>query len=96
MLGTVLHAPRDVRSEIVPEPRIIHPTDAIIRLSASCVCGSDLRPYRGLNEVSSPMRMGREYCGVVVAVGDAVSTEAMPSADLIPSLLATSDILGTG
>jgi len=151
MLGTVLHAPWDVRSEIVPEPRIIHPTDAVIRLSASCVCGSDLWPYRGLNEVTSPMHMGHEYCGVVVAVGDAVSTvkpgqfvvgsfclsdntcphcrfgfpssceqrefmtgaqaelarvpladgtlvatEVMPSEDLIPSLLAASDVLGTG
>jgi threonine dehydrogenase-like Zn-dependent dehydrogenase len=151
MLGTVLYGPRDIRCEEVAEPRIIHPTDAIIKLSASCVCGSDLWPYRGLNEVNQPMHMGHEYCGVVVEVGDAVTTvkpgqfvvgsfcisdntcphcrhgfqssceqrefmtgaqatlarvpladgtlvptAAMPSEDLIPSLLATSDVLGTG
>ena len=47
MMGTILHAPGDVRCEQVPEPKILHPTDAIIRLSASCICGSDLWPYRG-------------------------------------------------
>ena len=151
MLGTILYGPRDVRCEEVPEPKILRPTDAIIRLSASCVCGSDLWPYRGLNEVTSPMAMGHEYCGVVEEVGSAVATvrpgqfvvgsfcisdntcphcrfgfpsscqqrefmtgaqaplarvpladgtlvataEAPPD-DLIPSLLATSDVLGTG
>lgn len=151
MLGTVLHAPRDIRCEDVAEPEIIKPTDAIIRLAATCVCGSDLWPYRGLNDVTPPMHMGHEYCGVVVAVGSAVKTvkpgqfvvgsfclsdntcphcrfgfqssceqrefmsgaqaqlarvpladgtlvalDAMPDDDLIPSLLATSDVLGTG
>jgi len=151
MLGTVLHGPRDIRCEDVSEPKILHPTDAIIKLSASCVCGSDLWPYRGLNEVSQPMHMGHEYCGVVVEVGAAVKTvkpgqfvvgsfcisdntcphcrlgfqssceqrefmtgaqaqlarvpladgtlvptAEMPSDDLIPSLLAVSDVLGTG
>ena len=151
MLGTILHAPRDVRCEDVAEPKILHPTDAIIRLSATCVCGSDLWPYRGLNEVTQPMHMGHEYCGVVVEVGSAVTTVRpgqfvvgsfcisdntcphcrfgfqssceqrefmtgaqatlarvpladgtlvatadMPPDDLIPSLLAASDVLGTG
>jgi threonine dehydrogenase-like Zn-dependent dehydrogenase len=151
MLGTILYGPRDIRCEEVDEPKIIHPTDAIIKLSATCVCGSDLWPYRGLNEVSQPMHMGHEYCGVVVEVGGAVKTvkpgqfvvgsfcisdntcphcrhgfqssceqrefmtgaqatlarvpladgtlvptAEMPSDDLIPSLLATSDVLGTG
>jgi threonine dehydrogenase-like Zn-dependent dehydrogenase len=41
MLGTILHGPGDVRCEEVPEPKILHPTDAIIRLSASSICGSD-------------------------------------------------------
>jgi threonine dehydrogenase-like Zn-dependent dehydrogenase len=58
MLGTVLHGPRDIRCEEVAEPRIILPTDAIIRLSATCVRGSDLWPYRGLNEVSQPHAHG--------------------------------------
>lgn len=151
MLGTVLHGPRDVRCEEVPEPKILKPTDAIIRLSASCICGSDLWPYRGLNEVASPMAMGHEYCGVVTEVGSAVkmvksgqfvvgsfclsdntcphcrfgfqssceqrefmmgaqaplarvpladgtlvATPELPADDLIPHLLAASDVLGTG
>ena len=78
MLGTVLHGPRDVRCEEVPEPKILKPTDAIIRLSASCICGSDLWPFRGLNAVASPMAMGHEYCGIVEEVGSAVTRPAGP------------------
>jgi threonine dehydrogenase-like Zn-dependent dehydrogenase len=151
MLGTMLYSPRDVRFEEVPEPRIIHPTDAIIRLSATCICGSDLWPYRGLNDIKAPMAMGHEYCGIVEEVGSEVrsvrpgqfvvgsfclsdntcphcrfgfqsscvqrefmtgaqapyarvpladgtlvATAELPPDDLIPSLLATSDVLGTG
>ena len=151
MLGTVLHAPRDIRCEEVAEPRIEKPTDAVIKLSASCVCGSDLWPYRGLQAVGEPQHMGHEYCGVVVEVGSEVktvspgqfvvgsfvisdntcpncrfgfqsscqnrefmtgaqapyarvpladgtlvATDGMPADDLIPSLLAASDVLGTG
>ncbi len=151
MLGTILYGARDVRCEEVPEPKILKETDAIIRLSATCICGSDLWPFRGLNEVTSPLKMGHEYCGVVEEVGSAVrtvrpgqfvvgsfclsdntcphcrfgfqssceqrefmtgaqaplarvpladgtlvATADLPSDDLIPSLLATSDVLGTG
>ena len=151
MLGTILYGAGDVRCEEVPEPKLLHPTDAIIRLSASCVCGSDLWPYRGLNKVTSPMAMGHEYCGIVEDVGSAVTsvrpgqfvvgsfcisdntcphcrygfqssceqrefmvgaqapyarvpladgtlvaTAEVPPDDLIPSLLAASDVLGTG
>ena len=151
MLGTVLHGPHDVRCEEVPEPEILHPTDAIIRLSASCICGSDLWPYRGLDAPKSPMAMGHEYWGIVEEIGSAVrtlrpgqfvvgsfcisdntcphcrygfqsscvqrefmigaqapwarvpladgtlvATADIPADDLIPSLLATSDVLGTG
>lgn len=151
MLATVLHAPGDVRFEEVAEPKILKPTDAIIKLAATCICGSDLWPYRGLQPLNGPMHMGHEYCGVVVEVGDAVktvrpgqfvvgsfalsdntcphcrfgfqssceqrefmsgaqapyarvpladgslvATEVMPDDDLIPSLLAASDVLGTG
>lgn len=74
MKATVLHGPRDVRYEEVPDPRIEKPTDAIIKLSATCICGSDLWPYRGLNPPSGPAHMGHEYCGVVVEVGSAVKT----------------------
>ncbi|EJB07803.1 theronine dehydrogenase-like Zn-dependent dehydrogenase [Rhizobium leguminosarum bv. trifolii WSM597] len=151
MLGTVLRAPGDIRCEEVAEPKIQKPTDAIIKLSASCVCGSDLWPYRGLQPVNAPQHMGHEYCGVVIEVGSEVrtirpgqfvvgsfclsdntcphcrygfqsscehrefmsgaqapyariamadgtlvATDTMPSDDLIPSLLAASDVLGTG
>ena len=74
MLGTVLYGARDVRCEEVPEPKILKPTDAIIRLSATCICGSDLWPFRGMNQVASPMNMGHEYCGIVEEVGDAVKS----------------------
>ena len=151
MKATVLYGPRDVRYEEVPEPKILKPTDVIIKLSATCVCGSDLWPYRGANAVTEPMHMGHEYCGVVVeagsevktvkvgqfvvgsfclsdntcphchfgfqssceqrefmtgaqaplarvplADGTLVATSEMPPDDLIPSLLAASDVLGTG
>ncbi|CCV16527.1 zinc-dependent alcohol dehydrogenase family protein [Mesorhizobium sp. STM 4661] len=151
MLGTVLHGPGNIRCEEVDDPKIQKPTDAIIKLSASCVCGSDLWPYRGLQPMNGPAHMGHEYCGVVVEVGSEVktirpgqfvvgsfcisdntcphcrfgfpsscehrefmsgaqapyaripladgtlvATAEMPSDDLIPSLLATSDVLGTG
>jgi threonine dehydrogenase-like Zn-dependent dehydrogenase len=151
MLATILHGPGDVRYEEVPEPRILKPTDAIIKLSASCICGSDLWPYRGINTVNEPMAMGHEYCGVVTEVGSEVTSikpgqfvvgsfcisdntcphctygfqssceqrefmtgaqapfarvpladgtlialDEHPSDDLIPSLLAASDVLGTG
>lgn len=74
MKATVLHGPRDVRFEAVAIPTIQKPTDAILKLSASCVCGSDLWPYRGIQPVNQPTRMGHEYCGVVVEVGSAVTT----------------------
>ena len=153
MLGAVMHAPGDVRVEERQDPTILKPTDAIIRPSAVCVCGSDLWPYRGIQEVNGPTPMGHEYVGVVEEVGSEVetvtrgqfvvgsffasdntceicqvgyqpscvqnvimgsigtqaqlvrvpladgtlvATPELPPADLIPSLLAASDVLGTG
>jgi threonine dehydrogenase-like Zn-dependent dehydrogenase len=72
MKGTVLYGPRDVRFEDRPEPKIIEPTDAIIRMAATCVCGSDLWPYRGIDLPDQPTPMGHEYCGVVEEVGKEV------------------------
>ena len=69
MRGAVLHAPRDVRFDERAEPKIEKPTDAIVRLSATCVCGSDLWPYRGIAPVAEPTPMGHEYCGIVEEVG---------------------------
>ena len=153
MRGAVLHAPGDVRVEERPDPTIVEPTDAVIRLAATCVCGSDLWPYRGIAAVNGPSPMGHEYVGVVEEVGrdvttvrpgqfvvgsfvasdntcaicragyqsrcvhaemmGAVGTQAeyarvpladgtlvataeQPDDELVPSLLAASDVLGTG
>src|SRR3954469_20100648 len=73
MRGAVLHAPGDVRVEQRPDPKIEKPTDAIIRLSATCVCGSDLWPYRGIEKVDGPSPMGHEYVGIVEEVGTDVT-----------------------
>jgi threonine dehydrogenase-like Zn-dependent dehydrogenase len=72
MLGVVMHAPGDVRVEKRPDPVIVEPTDAILRLSATCVCGSDLWPYRGVEPGERPSPMGHEYVGVVEEVGSEV------------------------
>jgi len=151
MKATMLYGARDIRFEDRPNPVITKPTDAILRLSATCICGSDLWPYRGIANVSQPTPMGHEYCGIVeevgkevrnikrgqfvvgsfatsdntcvicrygyqsscvqrefmssaqapllrvpLADGTLVPTRDLPSADMIPSLLATSDVLGTG
>src|ERR687886_1077468 len=153
MQGTVLYGPRDVRFEERPDPTIIEPTDAIIGLPATCVCGSDLWPYRGADPVTQPTPMGHEYVGIVEEVGSdvrliepgqfvigsffasdntceicragyqsscvhrqpgaptgaqaeyaripladgtLVATPALPPEELLPSLLAASDVLGTG
>ena len=74
MLGTLIHGTRDIRFEERPDPSIQEPADAIIRLSATCVCGSDLWPYRGVNEVTRPMAIGHEYVGIVEQVGADVAT----------------------
>src|SRR5437660_10976093 len=151
MQGTVLYGTGDVRFEDVPEPKITKPTDAIIRIAATCVCGSDLWSYRGISAVNQPTPMGHEYCGIVEEVGSGVktvkpgqfvigsffasdnmcpncqvgyqsscqhaefistaqapmlrvpladgtlvATPDVPSGDMIPSLLALSDVMGTG
>src|SRR5688572_1038908 len=72
MLATILHGPRDIRVENVPDPSIIEPTDAIIRLPATCICGSDLWPYRGVDTFDEAVPMGHEYVGIVEEVGDDV------------------------
>ena len=74
MRGAVLHAPGDVRLEVRDDPTIVEPTDAILRLSATCVCGSDLWPYRGIEAMQGPAPMGHEYVGIVEEVGSAVSS----------------------
>ena len=72
MRGTILHAPGDVRVEDRADPTVREPTDAIIRTVATCVCGSDLWPYRGLDKVEQPRAIGHEYVGIVEEVGSQV------------------------
>lgn len=153
MRGVVMHGPGDVRVEERPDPQIEQPTDAVIRVVAACVCGSDLWPWRGITPVPEPVPKGHEYVGVVDQIGSEVTTvkpgdfvvgsfwasdntceicragyqsrclnrvlmgslgaqaemlrvpwadgtlvatPKQPSPDLVPSLLATSDVLGTG
>ena len=60
MQGTMIYGPRDIRFEDRPDPNIEKPTDAILRLSATCICGSDLWPYRGIQPISQPGPMGHE------------------------------------
>ena len=74
MRVAVMYAPGDVRVEDRPEPTILAPTDAVIRLSATCICGSDLWPYRGADSITEPSPMGHEYAGIVEEVGSAVTT----------------------
>ena len=88
MRGAVLHAPGDVRIDDLDDPTIVEPTDAIIRMSATCVCGSDLWPYRGINEVTEPMPIGHEYCGIVEEIGSEVSS-VRPGQFVIGSFIAS-------
>jgi threonine dehydrogenase-like Zn-dependent dehydrogenase len=69
-----MHAPGDVRVEERPDPKIVAPTDVIVRLSGTCICGSDLWPYRGVEIFQWPSPMGHEYAGIVQEVGREVKT----------------------
>jgi threonine dehydrogenase-like Zn-dependent dehydrogenase len=88
MKGAVLYGTRDVRFEKRPDPTILEPTDAILRIAAACVCGSDLWPYRGIDPITQPTPMGHEYCGVVEEVGPAV-TSIRPGQFVIGSFFAS-------
>jgi threonine dehydrogenase-like Zn-dependent dehydrogenase len=89
MRGAVIYAPGDVRFEERDDPRIVHPTDAVIRTVATCVCGSDLWSWRGLEPIGDPHPMGHEYVGVVEEVGAEV-TNVKPGQFVVGSF-ATSD-----
>jgi threonine dehydrogenase-like Zn-dependent dehydrogenase len=72
VLSTILCGRRDIRVEDRDVPKILQPTGVIIRMAVNCVCGSDLRPYRGVQATTEPMPMGHEYCGVIEEVGRAM------------------------
>jgi len=67
--ATVYHGARDVRVESVPDPTIIAPTDALVRVVDAAICGSDLWPYRGVAKWEAGARLGHEFTGIVEAVG---------------------------
>ena len=89
MRGTVLYGPGDIRFEDREDPKIMEPTDALIRMAATCVCGSDLWPYRGLQPINGPTPMGHEYCGFVEEVGSAV--KSVKPGQFVVGSFATSD-----
>jgi threonine dehydrogenase-like Zn-dependent dehydrogenase len=74
MRGTVMYAAGDVRIEDVPDPTIREPTDALMRVTRACICGSDLWPYRTLQPSDGARVMGHEAIGVVEDVGSGVRT----------------------
>ena len=69
MRATIIAKPRDIRVETLADPEIAQPTDAVLRIVATCVCGSDLWDYRGVNPVDAPHPIGHEYLGVVEETG---------------------------
>src|SRR6266481_4558162 len=94
MRGAVLYGPRDVRFEERDVPRIVKPTDVIIRITATCVYGSDLWPYRGIQSIAQPTPMGHEYCGIVKDVGSA-ATSVKPGQFVIGSFFAPTILVRT-
>jgi threonine dehydrogenase-like Zn-dependent dehydrogenase len=84
MRATILHAPGDIRVEEWADPALERPTDAIVRVVAGCVCGSDLWPYRGANEVPEPRTIGHEAIGVVEAIGPDVARVRVGDFVIVP------------
>ena len=74
MRGVVMHAPGEVTVEDREVPRIVEPTDAILKIEVACICGSDLWPYRGISPLAAARPMGHEYIGTVVEVGEEVTS----------------------
>ncbi|MFE0631655.1 zinc-dependent alcohol dehydrogenase family protein [Streptomyces sp. NPDC058864] len=89
MRGAVIHAPGDVRFETLDDPKILKPTDAVIRTAVTCVCGSDLWPWRGLDATVEAHPMGHEYVGFVEEVGAEVT--AVRPGQFVVGSFATSD-----
>lgn len=84
MRATTIHAPGDIRFEEVPDPTIEQPTDAIVKVVAGCICGSDLWPYRGANDVTAGDTIGHECVGVVEEVGSEVRDFAPGDFVIVP------------
>jgi len=84
MRATTIHAPGDIRFEEVPDPRIEEPTDAIVKVVAGCICGSDLWPYRGENDIDAGSTIGHECVGVIEEVGGEVRDFAVGDFVIVP------------
>jgi threonine dehydrogenase-like Zn-dependent dehydrogenase len=89
MLATIMYAAGDVRTEDVPDPTIVEPTDAVVRVTSACICGSDLWPYAGMAPSETGQSMGHEAIGVVEDVGADVRT--IKRGDLVVMPFAYSD-----
>jgi threonine dehydrogenase-like Zn-dependent dehydrogenase len=89
MLATRLEALHTITATDAPDPELLRPTDAVVRITASCICGSDLHPYRGTSPAPFPRPMGHEFMGVVDAVGDDVTT--LSAGDLVVAPFAVCD-----
>lgn len=89
MRATLMYSAGDVRVETVPDSRIKNATDALVRITASCICGSDLHPYHSMDAADGPARMGHEFIGIVEEVGADVVT--VKTGDLVVSPFAISD-----
>ena len=89
MRGVVMHAPGDVRVDDREVPRVVEPTDAVLKVEVACVCGSDLWPFRGIAPVTEPRPMGHEYVGTVVEVGEEV--KSVKVGDFVVGSFCTSD-----
>jgi threonine dehydrogenase-like Zn-dependent dehydrogenase len=89
MRAALMYKAGDVRIEDVPDSRIKRPTDALVRITASCICGSDLHPYHSMTAVDGPARMGHELIGIVEDIGADVTT--VRKGDLVVSPFAISD-----
>lgn len=89
MQATVIYGAGDVRVEQVPDPIIANPTDALVRVVRSCICGSDLHPYHSMPSTAKPQRIGHEFIGIVEDIGAEVTTVA--KGDLAVAPFAYSD-----
>jgi threonine dehydrogenase-like Zn-dependent dehydrogenase len=89
MKATVMYAAGDVRVETVPDPKLVQPTDALLRVTQACICGSDLWPYRSMERTETGRRMGHEFIGVVEDAGKDVRT--VKKGDLVVAPFAWSD-----
>jgi threonine dehydrogenase-like Zn-dependent dehydrogenase len=89
MRAIVMYGAGDVRVETVPDARLVEPTDAVVAVTRSAICGSDLWPYKQMEPSETGRRMGHEFIGVVEAVGDDVRT--LKAGDLVVTPFVWSD-----